>query len=318
MGGACTKDECLGRESNTGDVNAQADDDLVTLNDAMLSDLGKVSGEMKRDTLGFRYTEDSEDHRQRMDAMVALHEDKKVSASGFEYLPAMSEIEAVRELRDCQVAAVTYIRCKAWAAHQQTLPLLRERVKSLGFDAGQLKQTLGFIRDKAPIIIHVDIGKTLKFLRKDSHYRNQFETATSGGKLSAKKRIEWERSLFGDAYDHGEGAWRPKYGVLNSLNDRGSSKCVPTNTELRRGRWDCGVLAIWAVILCAARRTPALHPHPGGLRQHVQGGEAPPLSVHSWQLRVGVLQVACVDYYAHVLHKALGTPSQTYSMLTPG
>lgn len=42
---------------------------------------------------------------------------------------------------------------------------------------------------------------TLLFLEpQDTHYRNQFETKTSGGLLKPATREKWERDLFGGCY----------------------------------------------------------------------------------------------------------------------
>jgi len=88
--------------------------------------------------------------------------------------------------------------------------------------------TLAWIRELAPIIIHVNVDKILQILEDDSHYRNQFETSSSGGLLKPKMREKWERDLFLGAYD-APGTCnfnRCKYGVLNSMNDsRGVLMC---------------------------------------------------------------------------------------------
>ena len=48
------------------------------------------------------------------------------------------------------------------------------------------------MRSAAPIIIHINLDKVLQFLVKDTHYRNQFETGTSGGSTDLKARRSWE------------------------------------------------------------------------------------------------------------------------------
>jgi hypothetical protein len=58
-----------------------------------------------------------------------------------------------------------------------------------------------------------------KKLAGDTHYRSQFETRTSGGLIDLKKRNEWEKALFGGAYDGCVPIDRPKYGVANVVND---------------------------------------------------------------------------------------------------
>merc|ERR1719421_1695548 len=64
-------------------------------------------------------------------------------------------------------------------------------------------------------------------MESDTHYRNQFETASSGGLLKPAVRERWERDLFGGTYDKADGFDRCKYGVLNVMNDfRGVVKCA--------------------------------------------------------------------------------------------
>jgi len=87
--------------------------------------------------------------------------------------------------------------------------------------------TLAWIRELAPIIVHLNLDKMLQFMESDTHYRNQFETATSGGLLKPAVREKWERDLFGGHYDSAQGKDRCKYGVQNVMNDyRGVVKCA--------------------------------------------------------------------------------------------
>lgn len=102
-----------------------------------------------------------------------------------------------------------------------------------------------FLRDEAPIIIHVAMEKTLHFLVSDSHYRNQFETSTSGGSTNLSMsggRRGWESRLFNKLYDSSTGFDRVKYGVLNIVKDPagiascssyGESYMVLKNVRLR-------------------------------------------------------------------------------------
>jgi len=97
-------------------------------------------------------------------------------------------------------------------------PLL-QRFKKLGYDARAFKDTIRYIRNKAPIIIHVNLQTTMQYFIKDTHYRNQFETKTSCGTLSSSARTSWEDSLFNRIYHSASGFERVKYGVLNIVND---------------------------------------------------------------------------------------------------
>ena len=58
----------------------------------------------------------------------------------------------------------------------------------------------------------------LQALARTGRYRNQFETGTSNGGLTAHpggNRWVWEQRIFGGAYDDAPAQERPKYGALN-------------------------------------------------------------------------------------------------------
>jgi len=143
-----------------------------------------------------------------------------------------TEFQEAGKLTSCQKKAVALIRKLAKTNHERDLPKVQKRITGLRDDRGQpfkeehLWMTLAWIRELAPVIVHVNMDKMLQFMEKDSHYRNQFETASSGGLLKPAVREKWERDLFGGAYDKATGFERPKYGVLNVMNDyRGVVKC---------------------------------------------------------------------------------------------
>ena len=83
-----------------------------------------------------------------------------------------------------------------------------------------LDLALLYIRDHAPMIIHIHLDPILQYLISDSHYRNQFETKTSNGTLDNNIRRQWESRMFGGAYNHSSvtGFDRVKYGVFNIFN----------------------------------------------------------------------------------------------------
>lgn len=130
-----------------------------------------------------------------------------------------SELIEVTKLVECQRKALRHIRQLAAVNHEKALGPLIERCRKLGIEDEELWAGLAFIREQAPIIVHLNLTKMMQFLESDTHYRNQFETATSGGCLSTSTRTRWERSLFGGCYDSATGFERPKYGVLNVFND---------------------------------------------------------------------------------------------------
>lgn len=59
-------------------------------------------------------------------------------------------------------------------------PFASFRVQAKKWTEAELNECYRYIRDRAPILIHVNLDKVLSFLLKDTHYRNQFETGTSG------------------------------------------------------------------------------------------------------------------------------------------
>eukprot|EP00931_Biecheleriopsis_adriatica_P054868 TRINITY_DN32333_c0_g1_i1.p1 TRINITY_DN32333_c0_g1~~TRINITY_DN32333_c0_g1_i1.p1 ORF type:complete len:652 (-),score=113.97 TRINITY_DN32333_c0_g1_i1:160-2061(-) len=138
-----------------------------------------------------------------------------------------SEFCEAARLTSSQQNAVKHIRMLAKKNHQDALPALRERITNMSFKEEDLWLTLAWIRELAPIIVHINLDKMLQFMESDTHYRNQFETNTSGGLLKPKVREKWERDLFGGCYDGAKGSERPKYGVQNVMNDpRGVIRCA--------------------------------------------------------------------------------------------
>lgn len=64
--------------------------------------------------------------------------------------------------------------------------------------------------EEAPLTIHLKCH-TLEMLLRDTHYRNQFETNTSNGRLTHPDRRVWENSLFNNMYELSSGFDRVKY-----------------------------------------------------------------------------------------------------------
>lgn len=138
-----------------------------------------------------------------------------------------TEFEEVAKLVKCQKDAVALIRRLSRKNHDDALPKLQHRIKNLGFKESELYMSLAWIRELAPVVIHLNLDKILQFMETDTHYRNQFETGTGGGTLSTSTRSRWEKALFGGHYDDANGFDRCKYGVLNVMNDyRGVIKCA--------------------------------------------------------------------------------------------
>lgn len=75
-----------------------------------------------------------------------------------------------------------------------------------------------YIRDDAPIIIHLNPAKLQKYLVEDTQYRNQFETSTTGGSSDLNWRRGKEDTFFNHNYNTGISyaldPQRPKYETL--------------------------------------------------------------------------------------------------------
>lgn len=140
-------------------------------------------------------------------------------------LPA-SEQYVAQSLTPCQSQAIYETRRQATENHNKAVIKLLQRGSSIGISNGELWSVLTWVRDLAPIIIHLDLDAVVKFLEEDTHYRNQFETHTSKGLLIPQKREEWEQKLFGGSYDEAEPFQRPKYGVLDVMNDHRGVMCA--------------------------------------------------------------------------------------------
>lgn len=130
-----------------------------------------------------------------------------------------SELHEVVCLTECQKMALSNIRHIAKVNHAKALPKLQERVVELGYKEMDLWTTLSWVRDFAPLIVHVHFDRMVKFFKEDTHYRSQFETGKSCGLNNREVRERWERSLFQGAYDGAKDFERPKYGVLNVMDD---------------------------------------------------------------------------------------------------
>ncbi|CAE7305756.1 unnamed protein product [Symbiodinium sp. CCMP2592] len=102
---------------------------------------------------------------------------------------------------------------------QNAEPGLQRPDSRWGYSKDTLTKVLAYIRDEAPIVIHVDLVKYVSSFQADTHYRNQFETRTTGGSSDLGKRKAWESRLFPESYDEAQHFDRVKYGVLNAVND---------------------------------------------------------------------------------------------------
>jgi hypothetical protein len=158
-------------------------------------------------------------------------EQKRVDTSVLRGLRNSAEVHVIStlcNLAPCQRTALKHITAKAKASHESALKKLFERCDKNGFTKDKVAAALVYFRNTVQIVIHVKKEHLLdrKKLAGDTHYRNQFETGTSGGLSCLKTREAWERALFAGAYDGCDSFNRPKYGVVNVVNDRRGIKAA--------------------------------------------------------------------------------------------
>ena len=126
-----------------------------------------------------------------------------------------------------QQRALEHVRVRAQLAHTFAREQLDKRALSLGFSARDVTRACEFIRDACPVLIHVKPDVLLS-LNKDSQYRSQHETSTSGGALDLAYRDRKEELMFGGAYLSASPNEKPKYGALNPFLDAlGVNSAVP-------------------------------------------------------------------------------------------
>jgi len=149
---------------------------------------------------------------------------KSVSTSWPGAIPE-AELQELLALKPCQASAILSIRKKCVGLNREFGPILLTRADDLGFSAEDVRATLRYIREEAPLLIHLDIEKHGERLLLDSHYRNMFETTVTDDNIHATSRLAWEAKLFGSAYSEAEPFERCKYGVLNVTNDPLGVRC---------------------------------------------------------------------------------------------
>jgi len=176
---------------------------------------------------------------------------KLIRSAGLElecFVPPPWEQKELDKLSTRQRAAIAHVANAARTMSHDAMQLIEQRVRLLGFRRKHMNALFRYIRDEAPIIIHLNLGSVMRFLERDTHYRNQFETNLSGGCMNLQARRSWEDRLFDEMYADAKGRHRVKYGVLNILNDpRGVASCIGygasflelRNVRLRSTMCDC-------------------------------------------------------------------------------
>jgi len=148
--------------------------------------------------------------------------------SGYPYRPLEEEELEIYTLKGLQLRGLQAVRCMCKELHFDALPAQEERAIKLGFTELDFIRTLEWVREQAPLIIHINLDKCCALVAKDTHYRNLFEVHISGGSTDKFHRRTVENQLFGGAYNDAASFDRVKYGVLNFTNNpRGVPKCAP-------------------------------------------------------------------------------------------
>lgn len=130
-----------------------------------------------------------------------------------------NEFNSIFRCTDIQHQAILYIVSESKRLSEAARPTILSRFQTLGFDEAVLDRVIEYIKNEAPLIIHVNLSRTLQHLIRDTHYRNQFEVLSSGGSLNPNGRVAWEDRMFNSIYHYAKPTERVKYGVLNVLND---------------------------------------------------------------------------------------------------
>jgi len=149
------------------------------------------------------------------------------TTSGYPYRPLEEEELEIYALKGHQLRGLQAVRCRCKELHFDALPAQEERATKLGFSELDFTRTLEWVREQAPLIIHLNLDKRCEQVAKDTHYRNLFEVRTSGGSSDTSHRMTVEDNLFGSAYIRADHFDRVKYGVLNFTNKpEGVLKCA--------------------------------------------------------------------------------------------
>jgi len=139
----------------------------------------------------------------------------------------MSEMNAAMEMKSIekpivpleftprQVKALKICKRKAKVFSKNVKPNLFEKFIILGYTKEDFDKTIDFVKKHVPIVVHVNLDKTLDFIINDDHLRNRFETNSSGGSMDIDARSKWEDNLFMSVYKDADPHERVKYGAVN-------------------------------------------------------------------------------------------------------
>lgn len=127
----------------------------------------------------------------------------------FSFLPPNDELNVLNTLTPIQFKALKQMVEIAKQESDKCLSKISVKCK------GDMNRVLQYIRDQAPIIIHINPLIICNHMKSDPNYRNKFEVS----KQHCNSRFSWESRMFSGMYDKALPEERVKYGVLNILND---------------------------------------------------------------------------------------------------
>lgn len=119
------------------------------------------------------------------------------------------------ELKKHQKAAIGSVNLKSRDREIKLRQNVLDKLNKYLWDDNNLEQILEYIRYHVPLSIHINLNKYFKYLIKDTHYRNQFETSFSSGSTNLTSRKKWETNMFLRFYDNSSAFDRVKYGCIN-------------------------------------------------------------------------------------------------------
>lgn len=123
----------------------------------------------------------------------------------------------LKELTTIQVKALTYCKKKSKVFSSNVYGNLLIRFINKGLSGNELKITLNYIKNIAPITINFNMEVLGKALSEDNRYKSSFEVHNTKVLVG---RQQWEDKLFNRIYDQEtEPFERVKYGALNILNN---------------------------------------------------------------------------------------------------
>jgi len=159
--------------------------------------------------------------------MKLFRQDRRLEGSVFAQ-------EDLTGLTAVQFRSIEAVRLIAQDLSDLARPAVLKRLIKLGFDRSVLNSVESYIRDNAPLIIHLSLRNVLSFLLKDDHYRNCLEVRGHDA-----QRVKVESQLLHYPPET-KPLHRVKYGVQNILRDsRGVLSCYgygPSYLKLRNVR----------------------------------------------------------------------------------